>query len=426
MPKTRFYLKAEINRDGEALIYARFFVRPRNLTLSTGESIKPAHWNENTQRARKNAPDAESLNTILDNIAADIEAAAKKLKAEKKPVTRESIRAAIEKTGTGKNQAQEIAAYAVFIASTKDANSAKSYNTLAAQVNDFTRSTRRGKTFEELDTVWFRDFRQFLLDKKLASSTVSKMLSVLKTVTKHAILYEVTANAKILLHPIEVGTQGATAISLSLEEIKAFADAPLTDTRLEKVRDCFVCACLTGLRISDWGKLTTDPAHVVTAAGREYCRIHTQKTGVVVHVPLFPIVQTILTKYGGRLPIITEQKTNIFLKDAAQVAGFTDTITKSIQSGKNSSSEQLPRFAMFSAHTARRSFVTVCRALGVPDNLIGEITGHSKKRSVTDIYDKAGFEQKAERLEPYLRKIEAVFPSDFTPIKFLDDTHLIF
>lgn len=414
MPIARFYIK-EKNRDGVCLIFLRFYCKPRQLTLSTGCHVRPADWNEKTQRVRKTDPNADSINAVIDGIAEDVTSAEKKLKAAKKAVTPEAVRAMVEKSPENRANA-DVAAFAC--THFDDVKSKKVYDNLAGNIETFTRSTRRGRTFEELTPVWFSDFRKYMFGRSLSDIYVARMLKALKTVVKKAALYGYTSNTSILIAPLEVEATGASAVILTLEEIKAFALAPLKNASLAAVRDCFVCAALTGLRHSDWGKLTTDPAHVVTVQGRKFCRVVTQKTGVVVHVPLFDLTEKILIRHGGKLPVISDQKTNAYLKEAARLAGFTEATIKHSSKGKQQQTETFERCEMMGTHTARRTFNSAARAVGMPDNLIGEMTGHSKKKNMADLYDRRKFEAKAEQMEPYLQKMETPL-YEGSPISFI-------
>lgn len=126
MPIPRFYFKEEKNKDGLALVYMRYYCKPRQLSLSSGIHVRPADWNKKTQRVRKSDPDADSKNRILDDLSQQVQSAALSLRAAKKPLTPESLRAVIEKTGTSTQGGKDVA-------------------NLAAQILTFTRSTRRGR-----------------------------------------------------------------------------------------------------------------------------------------------------------------------------------------------------------------------------------------------------------------------------------------
>lgn len=417
MPTPRFYYKEEKNKDGLALVYMRYYCKPRQLSLSSGIHVRPVDWNGKTQRVRKSDPDADSKNQILDDLSQQVQSAALSLRAAKKPLTPESLRAVIEKTGTSAQGGKDVADFAA--KEFADKGSAGVYSNLAKQIIAFIRSNRRGRTFEEIDPQWFRDFRQFLTKKQqLSDSYAARTLTALKTVIKQAALFGYTQNTSALLMPIEVSTEASSAVIFTLTEINQLLSVELYDHELERVRDCFVCACLTGLRHSDWHKLTLEASSIIDANGRKFCRIATEKTGVFVHSPLFAPVVDILKKYGGKLPVEAPAKTITALREVCELAGFTDTVTKYTRRGMTQQSHNSPRFEQVGTHTGRRSFISACRGVGMPDNLIGEMSGHNKSQSMADLYDRRAFEQKAAQMEPYLQKIEGEFPSTYN-IRFI-------
>jgi len=83
---------------------------------------------------------------------------------------------------------------------------------------------------------------------------------------------------------------------------------------------------------------------------REILKISQQKGKKVVHLPVHPIVNSILNKYGDYIPkVITNQKFNLFLKTIGEKAKL-GRIT--IKGNIVEKSEQI------TTHTARRSFAT--------------------------------------------------------------------
>ncbi len=418
MPKPRFYLK-QPHSEAPTLIYLKYFAKPRLLTLSTGCKVHPRDWNEKTQRPRKSHPDAAELGTVLDRIETTVTSAVMRLKADGRPITVEALRRILEGENVTAKAGSDIIPY--ILENFKDRKSASVYTNLSANITAFTRRNKRGRTFEEIDSVWFRDFQKFLISQDHANTYAARLLTALKTVVKTAALDKVTRNTEILLSPIGITAEPAGGIVLTLEDVLHLANFPLEGDRLKDIRDCFVCACLTGLRHSDWGKLTLEPSSLIQAAGREFIQVATQKTSVIVHVPLFEPVKQILQRNGGRLRIISDQKANDYIKEMAKAAGFTDKVKWIDRRGGTAKHHELERWELMTTHTGRRTFISACRASGMPDNLIAEMTGHSKRKTMTDVYDRRNFEQKAAQMEPYLRQMESVFPSGSVPLKWLNE-----
>ena len=96
--------------------------------------------------------------------------------------------------------------------------------------------------------------------------------------------------------------------------------------RLEKVRDLFVFSCGTGLAYTDTQKLLPEDFHT-NDKGQVYLSKERAKTGVFYTVVVLPDALEIAKKYGYRLPKISNQRTNAYLKELQDLAGIKTNIT---------------------------------------------------------------------------------------------------
>lgn len=194
-------------------------------------------------------------------------------------------------------------------------------------------------------------------------------------------------------------------IALNTEDIEKLLHVEL-DGLLSDVRFIFLFACLTGLRFSDFSRLTTANLDTITGKNGKIIpvvKVFTQKTGEKVVVPLNNIAQAIIKRHGGRLPDVPcNQVFNRYVKEACELADVTESvILKKNVSGRNIS-KQMPKHQAVSSHTARRTFATIAyRELKMPIALIMKITGH---RTETEFfkYLKIGKEEAALEMSNYL------------------------
>ena len=89
---------------------------------------------------------------------------------------------------------------------------------------------------------------------------------------------------------------------------------------LENVRDLFVLACYTGVRIQDYGKLNS--LHLINNG--TMFKIRTEKTDAEVIIPVHPQARRILNKYNGQPRTISNQKFNKYIKEVFRVAKSTN------------------------------------------------------------------------------------------------------
>ncbi len=226
--------------------------------------------------------------------------------------------------------------------------------------------------FKDIDLEFYEDFKTFLEKTGLALNTVGKKITVLKIFLNEATARGINNNLKYQSSRFRALTEESESIYLSIEELEKIQILDLTDKpRLEKVRDLFLVGCWTGLRFSDWHKVT--PENIKN----DFITLKQQKTGQGVVIPVHPIVNTILNKYNGELPKpITNQKFNEYLKEVARLADLKEGITKHITKGGKQETIFKNKWELVTTHTARRSFATNAYKQGIPSITIMKITGH--------------------------------------------------
>ena len=122
--------------------------------------------------------------------------------------------------------------------------------------------------------------------------------------------------------------------------------------------------------------------HIREIDGFPIIDIITHKTKEQLLIPLHPYVDSILNKYGGKVPNISGQKMNSYLKEMGKLSGFLDQkVTKSITKGGQKQVEKVEKYKLIKTHTARRSFATNAFLAGWPTLSIMKITGHSTESS---------------------------------------------
>lgn len=169
--------------------------------------------------------------------------------------------------------------------------------------------------------------------------------------------------------------------------------------KLDYVRDLFIIGCFTGLRFSDFSKLT--PENI----SNNLIKLRTQKTGSDIVIPVFKEVKSIIEKYNGKLPkAYCNQKMNEYLKIIAKEADLNEIINKDHKSGNKTISKSYKKWEMVCTHTARRSFATNMYKRGLDPIAIMQLTGHSTQKSFMT-YIKISKEENAIRI---LKQLENV------------------
>lgn len=133
---------------------------------------------------------------------------------------------------------------------------------------------------------------------------------------------------------------------------------------LAKVRDMFLLACYTGLSYSDMSKI--DPQDFTHEGERIKLRSHRTKTGGLYTLTILPKAKEILERYGWRVPNISNQKCNQYLKAIQSACGIRTKLTM---------------------HVGRHTFATWALQKGVQIEVVSKMLGHSSINT-TQIYAK--------------------------------------
>ncbi|MEO6548827.1 MAG: site-specific integrase [Ferruginibacter sp.] len=117
--------------------------------------------------------------------------------------------------------------------------------------------------------------------------------------------------------------------------MKAIEEKEFSIERLERVRDMFIFSCYTGYAYADVEKFSAND--IVTGMdGLKWIYTGRAKNESKSNVPLLPQALAIIEKYkshpeiinqGRLLPVISNMKTNAYLKEIADVCGIRKNLT---------------------------------------------------------------------------------------------------
>lgn len=233
---------------------------------------------------------------------------------------------------------------------------------------------------EQITPAWSEGFQGYLFATGVQINHVHNILKRVRYFVNQAGREGLTENDSVKSRAFQVTPTQTDEVYLSVDEIRKILAAPVT-TEQEPIRDTFVAACFTGVRISDTDKLDLD---IQVEGSRPILRFQTQKTGETVSVPLTPTIQEILTRYGGVLPAYTDQYFNREIKKICKAAGITTRVRKLNTAGGKKTYEVREKWELVASHTARRSFATNAYLAGLDLIVISKITGHTTTKALMD------------------------------------------
>ena len=374
--KVSFYLRSNYeNKEGKSPVMLRIFLGGEMTNFGTTKIfVKKSLWSNATSRLRGRTAEALSVNAALDAISTTLHGIYRKYEND------ESLSLDLIRTvffGKNREFTSFLPVFDKFLEDIKQrvgktigADSLQKYSVLRRHFAEFLmyKYSRKDIGLNEFTPAVVQDFHLYMSTVAgCAYNTSVKKVKTLKTITIYAqkrgfLLHDPFVNHHFHMEPVDRGF-------LTDEEILRVANKNLGIQRLELVRDIFIFSCFTGLAYIDVSNLTPD--HIVTMDDKQWIMTKRQKTSVETNVLLLDIPRAIIAKYshktyrdGKLFPVLTNQKTNSYLKEIADLCGIKKKLT---------------------FHLARHTFATMSLSKGVPIESVSKMLGHTNIRT-TQIY----------------------------------------
>ena len=374
--KVSFYLRSNYqNKEGKSPVMLRVFLNGEMANFgSTKIFVDKLLWNNATSRLKGRTAEALSVNAALDSISTTLHGIYRKFE-ENEMLSLDKIK--MFYSGKEREYTTFLPVFDKFnedirqrVGHTISRDSLQKYMVLRRHFSEFLQYKygRRDIGLNELLPALIHDFELYLSTiAGCAYNTAVKKMKTLKTVTIYALkrgylLQDPFLNHHFHLEPVNRGF-------LTDEEILKIANKDLDIPRLELVRDIFLFSCFTGLAYIDVSNLTPD--NIVTLDDKQWIMTKRQKTSVETNVLLLEIPKSIIVKYSGKtyrdgklFPMLTNQKTNAYLKEIADLCAIKKNLT---------------------FHLARHTFATMSLSKGVPMESVSKMLGHTNIKT-TQIY----------------------------------------
>jgi len=369
-----FFLKTPKNKSNIRYVYLRVTVDGIPKETSTKRKWDIRKWDQKTERATGNKEDARAINHFLDAISSRINQFKMDLIYNEKSISAQRIIDFVLGRLTSK---------AMLLEEFKKHNDEmlalvphdyalathKRYETARIHAKEFVKYKYNAEDieFRDLDYDFIISYELYLkTERKCANNSVLKYIACLRKVINRAIDKDIIAQ-----DPFRAFKRKMTKTvkrPLTATELQTLEQIKITTTRLQTVRDIFVFQCYTGLAYIDAYQLRKTDIKV-GIDGQQWIMSERQKTGSVTNVPLLPKALEIIEKYkehplclsrNAVLPVSSNQKMNAYLKEIADLCGFTCELN---------------------THKARRTFgSTVTLNNDVPIPVVKEMLGHQSIR----------------------------------------------
>ena len=287
------------------------------------------------------------------------------------------------------------------------AGTIKNYRGFQAQMLEYQKARKRVIDWDDLDFDFYRDYKQFFISKSYSPNTIARHIKNMKTMLYAARDLHLTTRDDFMSRQWSADREDVENIYISEERLKELYEFDMSDyqamkqraeqyakddeekktvihalkrdlyrRKLTEARDIFVLGCLTGQRVSDYKRISTDMIETIQG-DRKFLHLVQVKTEKDVYVPYNNIIGKILRKYKGQLPTIYDQHLNDRIKVVGLLLGWTEPAGLMERRGLMEYPSKKRFCDAIVTHTARRTFATNAYKAGVPLSAIMAVTGHA-------------------------------------------------
>lgn len=408
MKKIHFYLRKSNSAKRTIYLVVRQG-KNQSYRKSLPFQVNPQCWDKKTMRLKENSKqkDTAIINKYLNDIEQQMEHYFGELILQKKKISLNAVREFVYDYVSATPNVMTLSKYSLMyykstnkrISSTTGKNLVKStqekFRILHELITEYYKTNDDKQDLDSLDIVFFHSFIGFLQSKGYANSTIGKYIRALKTMLNEALAMGLTKNACFKSNQFGVFSQESRNIYLTRKDIEKIKKVKL-DKSLDNARKMFLMGCFTGLRYSDFSRITRNNI------SEGFIYITQKKTGHEVVIPVHKSIRSIVENID-KINHISNTQLNKDIKKICLKAGLREKIVKqTIKAGKLEC-RVFEKWQLVCTHTARRSFATNLYLDGVPAITIMQITGHRSQLSFLK-YIKISAQQNADILMKYWRK----------------------
>lgn len=376
-----FIKKSNANSKGNVPIYMRITLNGKRMEFSTNRFVDPKGWQKGVGMSKGKKDDLEVLNVFLSSQKTKVYKAINKLDLSEMEIDADSIRTILYGAKpNGRTLVETIKYHNDRMKSLVGRDFAigtyKRYVVTLGKVEAFLKHqyNRADIPLSALNHAFVTNFEFYLkTHDTLENNTAMKYIKNVKKIIHLALENEWIEKDPFMR--FRCSYKDPQRPYLTKEELNVLTNKELTMPRLSLVRDSFIFSCYTGLAYSDIEQLTLDDMKI-GIDGEKWITIYRKKTDTRSSIPLLPPALEIIAKYSNHpeviknstlLPIISNQKSNAYLKEIATLCEIDKNLT---------------------FHIARHTFATtITLSNDVPIETVSRMLGHVSIKT-TQIYSK--------------------------------------
>lgn len=407
-------------RNGKVTVFLRVGVHSQRKKISTGYVVTSYEWDKVSKKVC-NRIDADDINNSIASLLNSMKKVFSKyeLIEEREPTIDEVVNDFFAMTGRAlpKKDARKdaIKYFSEYIDTFKDIQSTacnwaesteKKFTEMKHHWERFEKRKKKHYAFDVVDDSLLFEYCNHMTSLGYKNTTLQKEASFLRWYLRWAFRSGYyNGESHETFRPKFKGGSGEykEIVYLEKDELQRLKDLTfaINERHLEQVRDVFLFACFCGLRYIDVAMLLRSQIY------DDYMEVTTIKTDDRLYINLNDMTRGILDKYkdlrnrkGTALPVVSNQKTNEYLKDVCKMAEIDQPVQVVYFVGSKRYEETYKKYEIISFHAARRTFITQALRLGMPSEVIMKFSGHHSTEMLKP-YMKVVDELKAKEMQKF-------------------------
>ena len=382
---TQIMLVTHVNKE-RVRVYTRMRVRPKHWSVADNRCTLAGRM---TRRERMGL---ESINEQIERMATRLREADNRLAMNGERMTEAMVRRVMSEVMNDGMQEVRPLAYLRRLAEEYvnginrkgrrgHDSSADTYLTALARLEEYERQRKTPiSSFDEFDKRFFADFTNFLYSytygreggrKHYTQNTIVNTLKVIKNLLHRAYDLEATTNNYFLKVQTALPSDVSQQVYLDEREVRRLGEVRVDSDEEREVRDMFVIASYTALRISDLQRLGQ------AVIGHGVIALYQSKTKDLVEIPILKEIAPLVEHYRQRgFPVLKKTRANHIIKRLAARCHLDEPVSRKEHRGGVVQVRTWRKCELVSFHTARRSCITNLYKRGYPVNYIMLLSGH--------------------------------------------------
>lgn len=368
--------KSNVLKNGEVPVYMRITVNKQSVLLTMQGSVFPSLWSQAKERSRGKDKSAQELNLYIEAVKSKLYQIYRDLEIDGKPISPQIVKDIFlgnNKEDEGKTLVEVHTEHnercRKLIHTEYSPSTIYKFDASLKFLQEFMKKEldREDIPLSKLSENFIRQYETYLKTERGCNhNSTIKHLKIFKKVIRIALANDWMQKdpfASIKFHLDEVHVD-----FLTMDELQILINKEISNNRLSRVRDVAVFCAYTGLAFVDVKGLQRE--HIIKDVNdRMWIRKAREKTNNMCNIPLLQIPQILLEKYkddkacqlkGQLLPVPTNQKMNVYLKEIADICEINKRLT---------------------VHCFRHTFATsVALANKVSMENVAKMLGHSSTR----------------------------------------------